>query len=741
MARILGKYTNDNSMSRGTPGQGLGAPVATAGSTTPPAPAQNASGNFSNVTDYLKANTQAGERIGTRIGEGIKGALAGSQSNVTKQTGKLGSDLSGASTALQRGEGYQSELNAEGFDAKKFLDTPSPVAGTSGLVAGTQPGAAAPQSVGAQNTQPTPTKLEDFSKFRTGTAVDQSALEKQRSNALGSAITAQQNVGQQQKAVGSEAGRFGLLKSYLGGKDYKQGLQSLDQTFLQQQGQQSLAKTQKDLQDRNKSLSNTQRNLDTEQVQNIRAAAERQKTLSEGLTKRTGELETGYISDLDKQVASTNEKRAADAARYNEFANRITQGPKSDTFTPTAISDNEATNQADKNLHAKGIANPYAQFGGYTQEQKSMHRQLQRGYDAARKEEIAKIRQNESVANQAGLEKFNAEQAALPGLDSDLLKESGLELGQQTFDVLNPNLQASDFIDFDKRTASRGQDIATKKNVDYYKALSDLAGMSNAKLDKEGFLVDPTTGEVSAGAKMAQGEKSLGGRTSAAADKFLKEAMGFNASGQATESYGKRGLSSGSSTTQNAQINAASALTGLPPEYLGQLFDEMSTSALQQSAGQDLAANYFTGGTYGLVKGGGDALTGGALSNLQNKYNQSVQNAVTDIGSNIGLWGGDGPGEAVRAARVNATNQAQAQLQNWLQSKGFGNYLTDKGVKSTNTLTGDKFGYTQDKFAGNEVTGGAGKQNAARPKQRVGINKDYAQQKLINQPILSEEDV
>lgn len=726
MAKILGKYTKDATMNRGaTPGQGLGSAAPMGGAPAPTAPAQNTSGNFSNVTDYLKANTQAGERVGTRIGEGIKSSLAGSQADVTKQTGKLSTDLSGASSALQRGEGYQQELGAQGFDAQKFLQ------GTTGLVAGTQPGQAAP------------TKLEDFSKFRTGTAVDQSALEKQRGAALGSAITAQQNVGQQQKAVGSEAGRFGLLKSYLGGKDYRQGLQSLDQTFLQQQGQQSLAKTQKDLQERTKALSGTQRNLDAEQAQNIQSAVERQKTLSEGLTKKTGEMETGYISDLDKQVATANERRAADAKLYEDFAKSITQGPQAEAFAETRMSDKQAAGTADDILAKQGVSNPYNEFPGHTSADRAAHSAKRKEYDRLRKAEVDRLRQAEAYTNQAGRDKFNAERSALPGLNLDLLKESGLELGQQTFNVLNPNLQAADFIDFDKRVAAQGQDIATKKNVDYYKALSDLAGISNAKLNKEGFLINPETGEVAAGAKMAKGEKSLGGRISAASDAFLKEALGSNFVGSATESYGKRGLSSGSSTTQNAQINAAAQLTGLPPEYLGKLFDEMSTSALQQSAGQDATADLLTGGTYGAIKGGADSLTGGALSDIQNKYNQAVQNTVTNVGSNIGLWGEDGPGEAIRAARANATNQAQAQLQNWLQAKGYGNYLSDKGVRSTTDLTGDKFGYgARDRFAGTTATGGTGKDSVtSRPKQRVGINRDYTPQQLINQPMLTEEDV
>jgi hypothetical protein len=91
---------------------------------------------------------------------------------------------------------------------------------------------------------------------------------------------------------------------------------------------------------------------------------------------------------------------------------------------------------------------------------------------------------------------------------------------------------------------------------------------------------------------------------------------------------------------------------------------------------------------------------------------------------------------------MHATAQAQSQFQDWLRSKGFGNYMTERGVKTAvGPLSGEKFGYGRDKFSGSP-TGGAGKEQVrAVPRQQVGINRDYVPQQLINLPNLTEEDV
>lgn len=754
MAKILGKYKNEPGMVRGTPGQGLASPMQQGNTTSTPSqpPAQNVSGSFTNLSNYLGANKQAGERIGSQLGKGIAGSLAGSQAESQKQVGALGQQLSSANTALQRGEGYQQELSKEGFDAQKFLQAPVP--GTSGLVAGQQPrmettdvkpgqsfldrnnpvlNSTVNLKPATQSAQQSPTKLEDFTKFRTGTAVDQQALEKQRAGALGATATAQQQVGQKQKAIGSEAGRFGLLKDYLGNRNYRQGLQSLDQTFLQQQGQKSLSETEKNLRERTKALTGTTTNLETEQVKNIQDAIARQKTLSEGLTQKTGQLESKYMTDLEAEVAKANAKRAADIEKYEQFAKQITQAPSADAFTETKKSDREITTEADRILQERGLTRPG--FVGTTEAQRAANDQLRRQYDKERAAVVSRLRQEETTRNAAARKEFEQARSSIPQLDAALLAESGLREGQQTFNVLNPNLQASDFIDFDRRTAERAQDIATQQNVDYYKALADLAGMSNAKLDRRGFLVGEDDALL-AGAKMAQGEKSLGGRTQQALANFLKEAAGTNVSGQATESYGKRGFSSGSNVTRGVTMNAARELTGLPPEVLTAMLDNMS-SAAGASAAQDLAGSAVTGGTWGAVKGGLDSLTGGAFSDLQNRYNQAVQNTLTDIGSNIGLWGGDGPSEAIRAATMHATAQAQAQLQDYLRSKGFGNYITSRGVASTTgPLTGEQFGY---RGRTTTATGGAGKdQTRVETAPTLGMRKDYIPQQFLNLPTSEE---
>lgn len=95
-------------------------------------------------------------------------------------------------------------------------------------------------------------------------------------------------------------------------------------------------------------------------------------------------------------------------------------------------------------------------------------------------------------------------------LDKGLFNEAGLHEGEQvfnTFNNLDPNTRQ--FVNYDARNANDYHDIANQGNVDYYNALSQMAGKDNSALNSTGMLIDPKTGQLSNAAQFNTGANSI----------------------------------------------------------------------------------------------------------------------------------------------------------------------------------------------------------------------------------------
>ncbi len=385
------------------------------------------SGRFTNLKNYIGANQGAGERLAQGISKNIGQQTSESKGKAETQASAVREGIQSAQGKIGTGTGYKSQLEAPDFNAEQFVADKD--------------------------------KLNEFGQFRTGTAIDQQGLQRGLGEAQQAGLGYQsqlQNVGQQ---VGTEQGRFGLLKDTFGGKStyanpYSAGQQRLDQLFLQSGGGNQIQNLQSGIRsDLNKAGQNL---AQVDQYGNqITDVAGQAKTLAEQLQGKTNELETGYITGLEGQVAGVNTDRDAQQANYKKFFKGIT---------------------------GQDVSQP---------------------------------------------------------LNQDILGESGLKVGQQTFNVLNdPNLTAEQVMKFDPRTAGSYKDIANQGNVNYYGALSKLAGIDGSKLNQVGQLIDPATGKIANAASFVQGENSLTGRIGAARAKLLGDTTGFSAGKELTYGTG-----------------------------------------------------------------------------------------------------------------------------------------------------------------------------------------------------------
>jgi len=182
-------------------GQGQQAPNTPAqNNQAPAAQQQQGSGRFTNLQKYLQANQAGGQRIASNI-----------QDKFNKDAQGVQQGIAGAGTQLQN---KVNPLNTQLVQGQQQL----------------RQGFQDPNAVLADQQ-----KLQDFRNLQQG--YGQNITNVQNTEAM-----RQQQLGQQLQQLqgtanlaGSEQGRFQLLRDKLGGANYSQGAQRLDQVLLQSQ--------------------------------------------------------------------------------------------------------------------------------------------------------------------------------------------------------------------------------------------------------------------------------------------------------------------------------------------------------------------------------------------------------------------------------------------------------------------------------------------------------------------------
>lgn len=246
-------------------------------------PQSPGSGRFTNLQKYIGANQGAGEQLQQRVTSNVEQGLDKAASQATSQASQIGQKIEQQKQDLNQGQSLASQIkedptkitqNQNQLDLYKKLATPQ----NFGQTIGQQ----------AQTTQ------------------DQ--------------INAQLNAQQQNiQNLGSEAGRFQLLKQSVNQPNYTTGQQRLDQLFLQNQGGRGLEQKQQNLQ---QNLGNTQTSLQstfgdiTNQAKNIGV---QEQDVSQQLQKALTGSQSDLASALTTKANQLNTQRADQQALINSY--------------------------------------------------------------------------------------------------------------------------------------------------------------------------------------------------------------------------------------------------------------------------------------------------------------------------------------------------------------------------------------------------------------------------------------
>lgn len=178
------------------------------------------SGRFTNLQKYLQANQGAGQRIAGQVGDRLGSGLQKQQEQAQSYNQKLGQAVSQAQQGAQQGAGYLEQLRTMGTQ----LQQPEGATATQ----------AASQALGAQQFAQSP-QFSQYQAFQQGRGVDEALLAQRQQAAQQGAQALLTGAQQAQQQLGSEGGRFNLLRQTFGGAarpDYTTGQQRLDQLFL-----------------------------------------------------------------------------------------------------------------------------------------------------------------------------------------------------------------------------------------------------------------------------------------------------------------------------------------------------------------------------------------------------------------------------------------------------------------------------------------------------------------------------
>lgn len=311
MAVVNQDQNNNNNQQNQQQGQ----PIATGGGATqgapqaPPAPAsgqspRQGSGRFQNLSNYLKANQGAGQRMFGQIEQKTGKEFSRSKDQAETQASQVRQGIQQSNEALQRGAGYQAQLSAKDtFDPEQFASDES--------------------------------RLQDFAKFKAGQNVDEVQLANQ---AAGFSQAADKTLGiaqNRQQQAANEAGRFSLLKDTFSGRGqprYSSGVQRLDQLLLQGSSPDVADAFKKSLGQRAQlaqgmvAQSGDVRSQ-TEQL------AEQERLLAGGLADTSRGLESDFYSQLEGRVGDVNIQRQAQIDEARRQADILkSRGQVSDEF-------------------------------------------------------------------------------------------------------------------------------------------------------------------------------------------------------------------------------------------------------------------------------------------------------------------------------------------------------------------------------------------------------------------------
>lgn len=485
--------------------------------------------------------------------------------------------------------------------------------------------------------------VQDVANFRTGNAINNQDLLNQNQNFVTANQLAQTAVQQQANQIGSELGRIGLLKQAFGGKnrsDYTTGASRLDNLILQSNGQ-NIQNLQNDVQGKLTGISDLQKSAEN-QGKTLQDLFNQENDLSTAINNTTQSNIDKFKTGLGNQVEGFNQNLQKNIDTGEQYLDRYTM------------------NDADYK---------------------------------------AKYGEDKSAFTDA----------------SKYFQNFGLQNGQQTFNVFNnPDLQLNSIADVENRRAQDWRDVATDQNVNQYDALAKLRGVEQPQYE-----LNKASDINTAGYNLydTSNANSLQGRIEGAKNDFLKNAANQLVAGGTGYVEGVKGAGYISLADylrnpdywKNAQVVTTEgggnldALRTLGNMYTGvqaNLYAPGSTAVDLRGVtdltniGQNTINNALGSGLGGLANNylGLSALGGISNSLFGNSSGNDTGKGIQYvIGRTIG--GGIYGPQTQEGFEGAATGGA---LQDYLNSIGFNNYITDNGVANSGSNIRDaaqEFGY------------------------------------------------
>jgi hypothetical protein len=343
------------------------------------------SGTFTNVRQFVEANRGAGSKIADKATSNIA-------QNVRQASGQVG-QVSALGSDVQ-----QEEQRIGRADQVKQAIQSNPL-----------------------------TLTQDENEFRQARQLitGQTAAEQQRQmlqERAGAAAQALQGAQQQVQGLGTEAGRFGLLRKAVGGPSYSQGQQRLDQLLFQTEGARQIGQTQRELGSELVRQAQTKEQLEQELTNRI---GQYQALAGQKAQELTGELGSQKSSLLQAQ----EEEAQREQQRLNKESTALSKLFSGNLEDPNAAgisAEEKARRQADLDLVTQRLSDV-----GLTRDTRTFN-VLSQGYSPYL-QNFNRTLSGADVLDEAEAQRYNA-LARLAGLDESSFKQAGSGAGQVTID-------------------------------------------------------------------------------------------------------------------------------------------------------------------------------------------------------------------------------------------------------------------------------------------------------------------
>lgn len=367
------------------------------------------SGRFTNIQRYLQANQGAGQRIASQIGQNIGQNLQQQQQKAQDYYSKFGRAAEQAQQTAQQGVGFQQQLGQIGQQIQQVTLTPEQLADQE--LAQQQLANRQQQNLNAIESFTQDPNFQKFQEIQAGRGINEQLLALQQQRAYQQAQEAQQTAQQAQQQLGSESGRFELLRQSFGGGNrpgYTTGQQRLDQLLLGRSN--DLGQVQSDVATKARELQQQAKEAG-QAGQTVNTLAEQERSLLESIAKQSQGNEEAYMNMLRSYIDPTNIQRKQEFEGLGSAIGTYVPeyNPETQKYTQKAYSPGFTTEQM-KNLGVEGAQGVYNVFKDEAFTKTAGETPEERNYNLAKvlAEEGRRAQTAQDIANEQDVARYNA---------------------------------------------------------------------------------------------------------------------------------------------------------------------------------------------------------------------------------------------------------------------------------------------------------------------------------------------